>query len=196
MAINKKYSYKSHKYQDLRGVDPAEFSDSTIEGASFYQRDAYTMALPDGVTNCILKDCNVDNCNLPAGYTLSGTSTNKHIKERNDKEKWVDGPDKKPAKPLREELFDKYNLSKNPVDIPEEMADESPVDKAKKIKDIEDEAEELAKRLQELATTPESNETAAVAKGAKKVFSPGTMTAVLSADGRQAKVEDLSGEWE
>ena len=120
MAINKKYSYKHFRKQDLRGADPAEFSDSVIVGACFYQKEPYTNALPDGVTNCELKDCNVDNCVLPAGFTVSGSTTNKHFKVQNNQEKYLVDAELKPITPVNGAAFDKCRLSKDPKDIPAE----------------------------------------------------------------------------
>jgi len=60
---------------------------------------------------------------------------------------------------------------------------------------VEQEAENLATMLKDLAHKDNNKYAKEVSKAAKKVFSAAGMTDILSADGKPAKVEDLSGEW-
>ena len=108
------------KNKTFLDVDPKEFSDSVIIGTSFYQKEPYTKTFPDGVKNCELKECNADNCVLPAGFSLSGTSTNKHFKVQNNQEKYLVDAELKPITPVNGLAFDKCRLSKDPKDIPVE----------------------------------------------------------------------------
>jgi len=116
MAINEKYSYKSWKRQSFTGKDPKEFNDSEIVSAGFSQNEPYTDVFPEFIKNVVFKDCNLDNCNIPAGATVKD-GTNKHFKEQGDGELWIVNDKLEPAKPLDEIRFDKCGVSKAPEDI-------------------------------------------------------------------------------
>ena len=116
--MNKKYSYLSHKRKSFVETSPSDFSNSIIVGASFYQSAPYTVVFPEGVENCELKNCNVDNCVLPSGFSVSGSTTNKHFKVQNDGENWIVSDKLAPIAPMHADAFDKCCLSKDPIDIP------------------------------------------------------------------------------
>jgi len=117
MAINKKYSYKSWKRQSFTGKDPKEFNDSEIVGAGFSQNEPFTDVFPALISKVKFINCNLDNCNIPAGATVEG-GTNKHFKEQADGEIWLVDAAKKPTAPLKPYRFDKWGVSKDPKDIP------------------------------------------------------------------------------
>jgi hypothetical protein len=111
------YSYKSFKYQNFVDIKPEEFNGSEIIGASFYQVEPFTDVFPKDVKNCTLTRCNLDNCNIPSGFTVNG-GTNKHIKSQNDGEYWVVDTNNKPISPRDVGKFDACGLSKSPLNIP------------------------------------------------------------------------------
>lgn len=116
MALNEKYSYKSLKRQSFTGKDPKEFNDSEIVGAVFSQEEPFTDVFPALISKVKFTNCNLDNCNIPAGATVSG-GTNKHFKTQADGEFWIVDKDKKPVEPLKPYRFDKLSLSKDPASL-------------------------------------------------------------------------------
>lgn len=114
MALNEKYSHKVWKRQSFTGKDPAEFNDSEIVAAGFSQEKPFTDVFPALVKGVVFTDCNLDNCNLPAGATVKG-GTNKHFDTQADGEFWIVDKDKKPVTPLKPWRFDAVGVSKDPV---------------------------------------------------------------------------------
>ena len=123
MALNEKYSYKSWKRQSFTGKDPAEFNDSEIVGAGFSQNEPFTDVFPALISKVKFINCNLDNCNIPAGATVEG-GTNKHFKEQADGELWIVDAALKPTVPLKPHRFDKWGVSKDPKDITATTAEE------------------------------------------------------------------------
>jgi hypothetical protein len=114
--LNEKYSYKSWKRQSFTGKDPAEFNDTEIVAAGFGQREPWTKVFPDLMKGVTFRDCNLDNCVIPAGNMVVG-GTNKQIKEQPDGEFWIVDKSLHPVEPLKPWKFDEWGLSKNPADI-------------------------------------------------------------------------------
>ncbi len=115
--INEKYSYKSFKRQSLLSIPAKEFNNTEIIGSCFYQDEPYTNVFPSNITNVIFTGCNLDNCIIPEGATVTG-GTNKYFKEQNDLEYWLVDNTGKILKPRDEKKFDECKLSKDPKDIP------------------------------------------------------------------------------
>jgi hypothetical protein len=113
MALNEKYSYKSWKRKSFAGKDPEEFNDSDIIGAGFSQEQPFTDVFPDTIKGVVFQDCNLDNCNIPAGATVKG-GTNKHFKIAKDGEFWLVDEGGHPLSPLKPWRFDEVGLSKDP----------------------------------------------------------------------------------
>lgn len=104
------------KYNDLTGVGSVEFNNSEIIGSSFSQREPYTDVFPVGMTGVTFINCNLDNCKIPVGNTVSG-GTNKHFRIQNDRELWIVDDKIEPIVPLDEVTFDRCKISKDPRDI-------------------------------------------------------------------------------
>ena len=80
MSVNEKYSYKDLVDQNFTTVDAPEFNNSEIVGSNFFQYNApRSNVFPSDMTGVTFKNCNLDNCNIPAGNTLE-KCTNLHIK--------------------------------------------------------------------------------------------------------------------
>ena len=80
MAINQLYSLKDFTGQDLTGEPAEDFNNSTVRGSCFYQQNApRSDVFPSGMTGVEFVECCLDNCNIPAGNTLT-RSSNVHIK--------------------------------------------------------------------------------------------------------------------
>jgi hypothetical protein len=106
----------------MLSVSASELNGTFIQGSSFYQTIPYTSVFPAlNGGSCDLANCNVDNCILPDGYTISGTSTNKQFEIKKDRELWIVDSDLNPISPLYPDRFDAAGISKNPNDIPLEM---------------------------------------------------------------------------
>ena len=123
MKKNAKYSHGSFKRQDLSGVDPAEFNDTEIVGSCFYQDAHHSATLPDKMTGVVFRNCNLDNCIIPAGATVNG-GTNKHIQSQKDGEYWIVGVDGSPIEPRDKAKFIDFGISIAPQDLPAEQLDE------------------------------------------------------------------------
>lgn len=117
--LNEKYSYQSFKRKTFVDVDPAEFSNSEIIGACFYQDDPYNNVFPkSGVKNCLFTKTNVDNCIIPVGFTVGELCTNKHFAVQNDGEYWLVDAVGRPTMPRDVDRFVKCGLSILPASIP------------------------------------------------------------------------------
>jgi hypothetical protein len=114
---NEKYSHKSWWKEDLKKVDPKEFNNTTIVNAGFGQIEPFTDVFPVGMTGVIFDNCNLTNCNIPPGNTVTGANTNRHMKEQADGEMWIVDNKLKPVSPLKPWKFDEFGLSKDPKDI-------------------------------------------------------------------------------
>lgn len=192
--VNRQFSYASHKRSIFTDFTPDQFVDDIV-GASFCQDNPFTDVfpeLPDGQI-CRLINCNLDNCNIPAGYEVVG-GTNKQIELQTDGEKWVIGADRKPIEPLHKSEYVKLGLSVSPNDLPVEKLDEPITISRARLQRVEDESRDLSAQLRSLAYAAPDNP-ARVSRGAKAEFTPDGMTGILSADGKPAQVQDLSGEW-
>ena len=105
-------------------VKPSDLADTIIQGSCFCRHEPYSQVFPeiaDGM--CILLDCNVDNCVIPKGYVISGTTTNKHFKQQKDKEFWIVDKGLAPVEPRDSARFDALGLSKDPKGIPAQALD-------------------------------------------------------------------------
>lgn len=130
MEVNENLSYRDWNLGlladiDLTLLEPSYF-DGIIRGSNFSKPTPDTVVFPDGITS-VFERCNLDNVIIPAGATIRGhgdiESTNKRMAIQNDKEYWILDGDDKPITPLNENIFDELGLSKDPNDIPAEMAD-------------------------------------------------------------------------
>lgn len=123
MEINEKYSFPVRSWTKRKSfvdVDSSEFNDTEIVGACFHQDEPYSDVFPKGVKNCLLTKCNVDNCNIPDGFTVGEGTTNKHFLIQNDGEYWLVDKDLKPIEPRDSDRFDLCGLSKDPANLPAE----------------------------------------------------------------------------
>ena len=78
MLEDKKYSYQNFTFKSFKNTPAEELSNIVIKGSSFHQREPWTGIFPTGVENLELLNCNVDNVDVPAGVTLTGTSCNRN----------------------------------------------------------------------------------------------------------------------
>lgn len=124
MALNLDYSYKSFKASDLTTEAAVDFNNSEIIGASFYQRTPYSDVFPSNITGVTFIKCNLDNCNIPAGATVSG-GTNKHILKQNDCEYWVVDTNLDPVEPRDKQKYIDLGLDIRPNKISGIKMDES-----------------------------------------------------------------------
>ena len=126
--LKKKISYKQYsaactamksgfKNKSFVDISPDEFSNKIIVGSNFSQNEPDTRVFPNGVVNCTLKNCVALNAIIPAGFILENTR-NERIKTQNDGEYWIVDKDLKPISPLKPERYEKFNLSKDPKNIP------------------------------------------------------------------------------
>ncbi|MBU2249108.1 MAG: hypothetical protein KKD77_20340 [Gammaproteobacteria bacterium] len=115
--LNEKYSYQSHKRKKFLDVGPIEFNDMEIIGACFYQDTPYSDVFPKDIRGVIFRNCNLDNCNIPAGATVI-SGTNKQILDQTDGEYWIVDRDLNPIEPRDKDKYIEYGLSINPIDLP------------------------------------------------------------------------------
>jgi len=122
---------KFYVYWDLTVIAASKLNNTEIIGSCFAKEGGYQDVFPEGMTGVTFTRCNLDNCNIPAGNTLtvdtvfSGLSTsNKEIKTENDKEDWIyeSGVIKEP---ISKALFLELGLSVDPNDIPNEPLEKS-----------------------------------------------------------------------
>lgn len=62
--INKKYSYNSFHGKNFSNLSADEFSNTEIVRAGFFQPWLKRKVFPDGITNIIFRNCNLDNVDL------------------------------------------------------------------------------------------------------------------------------------
>lgn len=121
--MNEKYSYKDFSGQSFIEIDPFEFNNSEIIGSCFAIRDwdkTKNNVFPVGMTGVTFKKCNLTNVIIPPGNILTDKSVNERILWQNDGEDWIVDVNGNPLSPWKAYRFDKYNLSKDPNDIPAE----------------------------------------------------------------------------
>jgi len=128
---------RGFKRQSFINVDPEEFNNTEIIGSSFSQTEAFTDVFPPGMAGVVFTNCNLNNCNMPNDNAVVN-GTHEHHKTQNDGEEWIINGGMKPKNPLCPERFDKYGLSKDPLDIPAEPVEEPIVAKAEKQKKKDD----------------------------------------------------------
>ena len=128
MAVNKKWSYGDFSGKTWKHLDPKEFNDSEIHCSAFgISNTPRADVFPDGMTGVVFYHCNLDNCLVPTGNTIMpDCCTNQH-KRQKDKEQWIVDEQNNPIEPLKKARFEKYNLSTDPKDIPQEEVKISPV---------------------------------------------------------------------
>ena len=105
------------KRKSLLDVPVKELNNSEIVGSSFAQEKSFTDVFPSDMTGVTFRNCNLGNCNIPAGNTTV-ECFNKHYETQNDGEEWIVDETKKPIEPLNPKRYDKFNLSKDPKDLP------------------------------------------------------------------------------
>ena len=135
--VNEKYSRKDMSGRTFKETPVKEFNNTRIVRAAFgIQETPDADVFPDGMTGVIFEGCNLDNCYVPEGNTIIG-GTHKNVMTQNDGEDWImekipaeelpPAPPTgyelrhlyRPVSPLKPDRFDKYNLSKDPKDIPD-----------------------------------------------------------------------------
>jgi len=130
MALNEKYSHKDFTGQSFTDLNADEFNDSEIIGSCFAQESEYSTqglddnppnpmvdVFPAAMTGVTFTKCNLDNCNIPAGNTVSG-GTNKKIRIQNDLSDWILDSGNKPIEPQDKKDRIKLSISIDPNDIP------------------------------------------------------------------------------
>jgi len=121
------------KRKSLLDIPAKEFNNTEIIGSCFAQDNPFTDVFPSGITGVTFVNCNLNNCNIPAGNIIQGGS-NKHHKAQNDGEEWIVNNNLKPIEPLKPKNYDTYNLSKDPKDLPIKPLTESIIVQAEKAK--------------------------------------------------------------
>jgi len=117
------WSHHSWKRQTFTTADPKVFNGAKIVGACFYQDEPYTDVFPANIEDVEFIDCNLDNCNIPAGATVT-RGTNKHIKAQKDGQYWIVDKSGNPVEPRDKARYVELGLSIKPADLPAEQLDE------------------------------------------------------------------------
>jgi len=137
------------KNKSLLNVPVAEFNHTEIIGSDFSQREPKTNVWNPQLTGVQFTNCNTINCVVNANCTIVG-GVHKQIKEQNDGEYWVVDKDLKPVEPLHPKRYDRYNLSKDPKDLPSKPLLESVIVTAEK----EYEKQERKSKIIDVANNP------------------------------------------
>lgn len=127
---NEKYSGKDFTGQSFASLDADEFNNSEIIGSCFAQEAPYSSqgldvnppdpminVFPPSITGVTFTRCNLDNCNIPVGNTVSG-GINRKIRVQNDLSDWILDGDNKPIEPQDKKDRIKLSISIEPNDIP------------------------------------------------------------------------------
>ena len=71
------------------------------------------------MTGVTFRKSNLTNCNVPAGNTVDGNScSTDRLCVQNDYEDWLVDDQGDPLAPVNPKAFDRWGVSKDPVDIP------------------------------------------------------------------------------
>jgi hypothetical protein len=96
----------------------------TVVGSCFAQDRPDTVVFhPDTV--CAFLNCNLDNCQIPAGCTVGEGCSTRRIGVQNDGEDWLLDADNKPTAPVNLEAYVSLGLSIEPAAIPSQPLLES-----------------------------------------------------------------------
>ena len=133
---NEKYSGRDFTGLSFTSVNVGEFNDSEIIGSCFAQEAPYSPQgldgnppdpmvdiFPPSMTGVTFVRCNLDNCNIPTGNTVSG-GTNRKIRVQNDLSDWILDNGNKPIEPQDKKDRIKLSISIDPNDIPLVKQDE------------------------------------------------------------------------
>ena len=93
------YSNKDFTGRNLTDADPADFTGQTIHQLCLSQETPDSDVLPLGVTDCTLLNCNLDNCTIPAGYTVEGGSTRRYAIQEDGMD-WLIDANNNPLEPM------------------------------------------------------------------------------------------------
>lgn len=122
--VNEEYSFRAFPYHDVsfKGVPAEDFNNTIIRGSCFYQEwreneNVIKDIFPDGMTDVIFVNCNLDNIYIPPGNTIQD-GTNKRIQVQNDFQAWILDNDLKPVEPMDKRIRLVAGVSIDPIDIP------------------------------------------------------------------------------
>lgn len=93
------HSHKDYTGRSLADRPASEFSGKTIRGMCLTQMAPDTVALPSGVTDCVLQDCQLDNVLIPSGFSVVRGSTRRFLAQP-DGTDWIVDENNQPVSPL------------------------------------------------------------------------------------------------
>jgi hypothetical protein len=121
----KNVTYSHGHFTNQTFLDAVDFTDEIVN-ANFSQEGDIKDVFPAGAT-ATFTDCNLDNCNIPAGCVVNG-GTNERIKVQNDLLDWVVNKSTGlPEEPTAKADLLARGLSIDPANIPGELQTKSPI---------------------------------------------------------------------
>lgn len=93
------HSLKDYTGRILTDRPASEFSGKTIRGTCFSQERPDTVVFPEGVSDCTLLACNLDNVLVPAGFSVVGCSRRRFLVQPDGLD-WIVDNDNQPVSPL------------------------------------------------------------------------------------------------
>jgi len=96
---NSPHSFKDYTGRSLADRPASEFSGQTVRGSCFAHERPDAVVFPDGVTDCVLQDCQLDNVVIPSGFTVVRGST-RRILAQPDGTDWIVDEDNQPVSPV------------------------------------------------------------------------------------------------
>lgn len=126
---NKEVSYREYtamlsklkrgwKNQSMLHIPPGQINGTEIYGSNFAQAEPFTDVFPPSATGVTFIECNLNNCNIPAGYTVGELCTNKHYAEQSDGRLWVVNASMEPLAPLDPPPLEELDISQDILDLP------------------------------------------------------------------------------
>lgn len=120
-----------HSCKDYTGLDWAnreKLDGLVIQGSCFSQEIPDRKIFPPQMAGVTFIECNLDNCQIPAGNIVLG-GTKRKFKVQNDGEDWIVDDSHLPIEPVNKKYFEMLKLSTDPKDIPAQKDDKAATQK-------------------------------------------------------------------